>query len=341
MTTHERELTAPVDLCTDDGRHLSDAAIGWSRRPLHRANLGGWGRNKRWDYWALLAPEMAVAVTYADIDYLGLVSVWWVDLTTGHEGGREVLTPLARGVDLPDVAGAEPLTFRHRKLQLDIRDDEDTTRIDVRWRERDGVAGSLQAEVARPPARDSVNVVIPWSRRRFQFTSKQVGRPTTGTLVVGDKRWVLGGQTSGLAVLDVGRGRWPYRTRWNWGAAVGPAPNGGTVGVQMGGTWTVGTGHTENGVVVDGVVEKLGDELDWSYDWDVPLNPWRVRSPDGRLDLTLAPRHDRHAVTRAAVVSTEVHQVFGRWNGWIPTPGGDRLEVVDLLGFAEESRSRW
>jgi len=46
MTTHEPELTAPVDLC--DGARLNPAARGWSRRPLHRANLSArWGRNKR------------------------------------------------------------------------------------------------------------------------------------------------------------------------------------------------------------------------------------------------------------------------------------------------------
>jgi hypothetical protein len=50
VATHERELTEPVDLCTPDGE-LDPAALGWSRRPLHRANLHGrFGINKRWDY---------------------------------------------------------------------------------------------------------------------------------------------------------------------------------------------------------------------------------------------------------------------------------------------------
>ena len=55
--THEPEITQPVDLCTPDGT-LNPEALGWSRRPLHRANLTGFpGRNKRWDYWAVLAGE--------------------------------------------------------------------------------------------------------------------------------------------------------------------------------------------------------------------------------------------------------------------------------------------
>jgi len=35
-------LSAPVELCLPDGR-LNPAAIGWTRRPLHTANLRGWG----------------------------------------------------------------------------------------------------------------------------------------------------------------------------------------------------------------------------------------------------------------------------------------------------------
>ena len=116
-------------------------------------------------------------------------------------------------------------------------------------------------------------------------------------------------------MLDVGRGRWPYRTRWNWGGGAGTAVDGRTVGLQIGGKWTDGTGFTENGVLIDGRLEKIGAELVWEYDWDRPLDPWRVRSPEGDLDLTLVPVHDRHEKTNAVVLRTEVHQVFGHWSG--------------------------
>ena len=61
------------------------------------------------------------------------------------------------------------------------------------------------------------------------------------------------------AVLDHGRGRWPYRMTWNWGAASGVV-DGRTIGLQIGGTWTDGTGSTENAVVVDGRLAKVSEE---------------------------------------------------------------------------------
>jgi hypothetical protein len=350
MPTHEPEVTETVDLCRPDGRTLDPAARGWSRRPLHRANLRGrWGRTKRWDYWAILADDVVVSVTYADVDYLGLADVWWLDQRTGVTGGHQGPVPLARGLHLPDRPGTEPLTYAGGRSSMSLIDDEGGTTITATWPEAGGTIGRLDARIDLPEDHESLNVVIPWSDRTFQFTSKHQARPARGSLTVGDRTYDFGvppgGETGGGAawgVLDVGRGRWPYRTRWNWGGGAGIATDGRTVvGVQFGAKWTEGTGFTENGVIVDGRLNKIGEELVWTYDWDAPMQPWRVHHPDGSLDLTLAVDHDKHSRTQALVLATEVHQVFGRWTGHVTDETGRRVEVDGILGFAEESRSRW
>lgn len=344
--TDEPELTESVDLATPDGRTLNPAARGWSRRPLHRANLRGvWGRTKRWDYWAILAGDLVVSSVYADVDYLGLADVWWVDLRTRETGGRGITVPGARGLDVPDVPASAPLRARRRDFELDVTDDADgTTRLRARWRERDGRDGRLDASIALPRGHESLNVVIPWSATRFQYTSKHQARPARGELVVGERTWSFGTEhgVDAWGVLDVGRGRWQYRTRWNWAGGAGRAgPHGPVVGLQLGGKWTEGTGFTENGVIVDGRLTKLGRELRWDYDWDDPLRTWRVEDPGGRLRLELAPRYDKHTRTEAVVMGTETHQVFGTWSGTFVTDDGETLELAGLQGFAEESRSRW
>ena len=343
MATHERELTEPVDLCAPDGKRLNPAARGWSRRPLHRANLRGvWGRTKRWDYWAILAGDRVVTITYADVDYLGIAAVEWFDLASGRKGGREIIAPLARGIALPDAPGTEPLRYRSEALDLDLVDGDAGTSLRARWTERDGATGTLDAFVALPPAHESLNVVIPWSERRFQFTSKHQARPVTGSFARGHEKIRFDATPGGaFGVLDVGRGRWPYKTRWNWGGGAGRAVGGSIVGLQLGGKWTVGTGATENGVIVDGRLTKIGEELVWEYDWEHPLRPWRVRAASGGIDLTLSPRYDRHAKVDAIVLATEVHQVFGTWSGTVRTDGGEVIQLEGIQGFAEESRSRW
>ena len=71
------------------------------------------------------------------------------------------------------------------------------------------------------------------------------------------------------------------------------------------------------------------------------MDPWHVVDPDGHLDLTLSPQHDKHSATKAVVASTEVHQVFGTWSGTVVTDEDAELVLDGIVGFAEESRSRW
>jgi hypothetical protein len=346
MTTHERELTAgPIDECLADGR-LNPAARGWSRRPVLRSNLRGpWGRVKRWEYWSVIGGGKTVAITYADVDYLGIVGLWCCDLESGFEVERSIALPGAPGIALGDRV--DHGTYRWDRLGLVVEIDERPDRTTLRGRFSDRRHGEVVVEidVARPDGHETMNVLIPWSERRFQFTSKQTARPATGTAWIGDRTWTFGPDGDAFGTLDHGRGLWPYSTRWNWAAASGTLAAGPVVGLQFGGKWTDGTGFTENALCVDGRLSKIGEELRWDYSWDDPMRPWRVTAPvSGAVDLTMSPIHDRHRATKALVLSTEVHQVFGHWAGTIRPDGGDPIEIRPedrLLGFAEESRSRW
>jgi hypothetical protein len=195
--------------------------------------------------------------------------------------------------------------------------------------------------VRRPAGHDSLNVVIPWSDEVFNFTSKHQARPARGVLEVGDARWTIGGEAGDAwGVLDVGRGRWPHEIRWNWGGGAGRSGDH-VLGLQIGAKWTEGTGFTENGVLVDGRLTKLGRELTWTYEWDDPMAPWRVEDPGGQLLAVLTPRFDKHTKAGGGDFSTETHQVFGTWAGHLTTDEGHRLEFDALQGFAEEARQRW
>jgi hypothetical protein len=340
--THERELLQEVDLCLPDGLHLNPEALGWSRRPLHRANLSGFGTNKRWDYWAVLAGDLVVSLVYADVDHFGLADVWWADLQAGTTGGKAIFLLAADSpIRLPERPATAPLEVDHDGLTMELTDDDGGTRLQVRWHESDGRPGRLDVVVALPPGHESLNVVIPWSDEVFNYTSKHQARPARGELVVGDRRWGIGGEAGDAwGVLDVGRGRWPAEITWNWGGGAGRSGDH-VVGLQFGAKWTEGSGFTENGVLLDGRLTKIGRELDWQYDWDRPMEPWRVVDPGGQLDVTLTPRHDKHTVLPGRDRGSETHQVFGTWAGRIRTDDGVEVTFDALQGFAEEARQEW
>lgn len=344
MTTEERELHLPVDLCTPDGLLLNPDARGWSRRPLHRANLHGrFGLNKRWDYWAVLAGDLIVSATYADVDHLGLADVYWADLVTFETGGASIVVGAGEGISLPEMSGASPLAITRDSFSLHIIDDAQGTHLNASWNEPDGTPGTLDVVVQLPHGHESVNVVVPWSDELFNFTSKQQARPALGQLDVGSRHWSIGGPDvpEAWGVLDVGRGRWPAQINWNWGGGAGRCGDH-VIGLQFGAKWTEGTGFTENGLIVDGRLSKIGSELSWDYDWDNPMRPWRIVDPRGQLDTVLSPRFDRHSkMDVSPELGSETHQVFGTWSGRLVTDEGQALEFSGLQGFAEEARQRW
>lgn len=57
--------------------------------------------------------------------------------------------------------------------------------------------------------------------------------------------------------------------------------------------------------------------------------------------MTFEPILDRAASTDLKVLRSIQHQVFGRFTGHVVLDDGGRLEVAELLGFAEEVRNRW
>ncbi len=88
----------------------------------------------------------------------------------------------------------------------------------------------------------------------------------------------FGPDDGSFAVLDHGRGKWPYSMTWNWAAGYGRVA-GRRVGLQLGGKWTDGTGSTENGLFVDGRLHKIHEDLTWTYDRTDFLAPWRITGP--------------------------------------------------------------
>ena len=138
---------------------------------------------------------------------------------------------------------------------------------------------------------------------------------------------------------------------WNWGAASGMS-NGRTMGLQLGGKWTAGTGSTENALSVDGRLTKYGDELDWEYlaQGDFPRQ-WRIRRE--RLDLTFVPFYDKVTRTnlghRLLAHRPVLRLVVGRVQDGRGREGGFRRDrrmggrcpepVVSRVGV--ECHSRW
>ncbi|MCA9604031.1 MAG: DUF2804 domain-containing protein [Myxococcales bacterium] len=336
MSRRERELTQPVPLCWSDGR-LNRDAVGWARRPIVRGNLrGAWPRKKRWEYWCVTTETHLVALTYADLDYLGLADLWFLDFASGREHHHAMAIPLAAGFRHAERCGDADVGFDQGGLRLRIHDEPNGTRLSFVSRRASGRV-RLEGEifVAHPEGHETLSVVVPWSDDRFQLTSKHQCRPATGELVFDGATFRFDASNGAFGCLDYGRGVWPLETTWNWASASGRVGER-VIGLNLGGQWTDGTPSTENAFVVDGRLHKISEDVVFDYARDRFIDPWRLRTASGSVDLRFVPFHERASRIHLGVLRSEVHQCFGRFEG---TLGEHRLD--GLLGWAEEHRARW
>ena len=334
----EKEIAEAVNLCDARGR-LLPAAVGWSRRPLHTCNLSGHPlRKKRWNYWCITSDSCLFSVTLASVDYMGMAFAYFLEYDSGRFVEKTITVPFGRGCDLPDTVRGD-VVFSHRDMSLRFAEDGGGTAIHVESPTFGGAALSTDFLVERPADHETLNVVIPWSADRFHFTSKQNCLPAAGAVRLGGETFEFGGDA--FACLDYGRGVWRYGTSWNWGSLSG-RQGGRTIGLNLGGAWTDGTGMTENAILIDGHISKVAADLQFLYDRSDFMKPWRVRTePPGQIDLRFEPFFERVAATNLLLLRSNVHQMFGRYSGSVIPDGGVPVEIEGLLGWVEQHEARW
>jgi len=335
----EKEIAEAVNLCDSRGR-LIPAAVGWSRRPLHTCNLSGHPlRKKRWNYWCITSDRHLFSVTLANADYMGVAFAYFLEFDTGRFVEKTVTVPFGRGCVLPDTVRGD-VRLGRRDMSLRFAEEGDQTAIHVESPSFGGSALSADFLVERPAGHETLNAVIPWSADRFHFTSKQNCLPASGAVSLGGEAFEFpaGGA---FACLDYGRGVWRYGTSWNWGSLSG-TQSGRTIGLNLGGSWTDGTGMTENAILIDGRISKVAADVRFLYDRSDFMKPWRMTTePPGQIDLRFEPFFERVATTNLLLLRSSVHQMFGRYSGTVIPDDSVPAEIDGLLGWVEQHEARW
>ena len=336
----EPELTEPVNLCDAKG-NLNPDAIGWSRHPLHHCNLKGhWLRKKQWNYWAVVSPTHLFSVTLSDVDYLGLPFVYVLDFETKKFVEKTLLKPFGGGIEMPPEVAAD-VRDDGPAMPIALLQNDQGVQIKVSCPDFEGHPLEADIQVFIPENHESLNVVIPWSENRFQFTSKQNTLPAEGTVKWGDQVITFDRQET-FACLDFGRGMWPYECFWNWSSFSTRLADGRTVGVNLGAGWTDGTGLNENGLCLDGKLFKLSEDIAFEYDNQNFMAPWKLTTTEtDRVNLVFTPFFERTATTDALVIRSEVHQMFGRFSGTVKSDSGEVYTVKDVIGWAEDHHAKW
>lgn len=339
-TYQETELFSPVNLCDTRGK-LNPAAIGWSRKPIHTCNLRGhWLRKKRWNYWAVVSPTHLFSVTLSNIDYLGLPFIYILDLESQDFAEKTLLKPFGAGCELPPTVDGDVI-YNDPAMTIGMVHTKDGIRLKTSCPDLDGKTMNVDLLIHQPTGHETLNVVIPWSTDRFQFTSKQNTLPTEGIIEWGEQQIRFDAKDT-FACLDLGRGIWPFNCFWNWSSFSTRLDDGRSVGVNLGAGWTDGTGMNENAICIDGKLTKLSEDVAFVYDPTDFMSPWHLRtSLTDRVDLQFTPFYERVAKTDALVIRSKVHQMIGHFNGTLKDNMGESIPINGAIGWAEDHHARW
>ena len=343
----QNELTQPGPLLKENG---CLAQVGWSRQPLLDCNLERANfyslrffqrfRIKRWDYYAVFTPQRFFSATVADLGYAGNIFVYLLDFTTGdlHEEG--LVIPLGKGIALPRDSQTGVTEFSNQAVTLRFTAEAGQRKLFVDWpgfHQGKGIKADLSLDC--PPEFESMVITIPIGAKRFYYNRKTNCMPARGVIQYGDVFEELA-PTTCLGSLDWGRGVWEYQSFWNWASASGFQADGQTIGLNLGCGFGDLSRATENCVIFNHRIHKL-DQVRFDYQTGDYMRPWIFKDNQGRLDVTFTPFRERIARTNLAVINSEVHQMFGRYNGQVLLDDGQMLAIENLLGFAEEHRARW
>ena len=351
------EIKKPCELLNSDGE-LNFA--GFSKKMLLKYDRNkikaGKLRIKEWDYYLIHNNDYAIALTIADNSYMGMLSASVIRFKEKKEKTSSIITLLPKGklnediksnthIQMPSNSSSGDIVVKNKKCDIRFVFEGKNRRLTCKFPNfEDNKLLEVDFLLSKEP-KESMVIATPFKEKRtaFYYNQKIVGFKAEGYAKLGDELIEFKKENT-LALLDWGRGVWTYKNTWYWGAGCGYV-KGHLVGFNIGYGFGDTSNATENMLFYDGECHKIdGVTFNIPKDKDgkeMYTQPWTFTSNDGRFEMEFSPIIDRNSYTSAVVISSDQHQVFGRFTGSILLDNGKKIDVVDFLGFAEKVVNKW
>lgn len=341
---HEIKKVIPL---LDEKGNLTEPGYAKKLLPAYdRAKVkGGFARLKEWDYYYVGNGSCGVALTIADNSYMGLDSISF--LSFGDHPWQITKSPMRifpmGKTNLPPTSASGVTEIAGKGYFLKFVVEAGKRTLTAHMDEfQDGEAIDVSLTLTGEPE-ESMVICTPFEKTgHFYYNQKINCMRAEGAVKIGSALYEFH-PDSAFGVLDWGRGVWTYHNTWYWGSASGLCD-----GVDFGFNIGYGFGDTraasENMLFYNGKAHKLSQVTfhipmkDGKEDY---LSPWTFISDDGRFEMDFSPILDRASNTDFKVLKSDQHQVFGRFTGTAVLDNGARIEIRDLMGFAEKVENKW
>ena len=336
------EVTRRQFLLTEDGEIREP---GWSRTQLqrYRRNMikAPAFRIKEWDYYLVMGKDFAGAFTISDDGYIGLQSVSLLGL--GEEPWEHTETilnlfPMGK-LHLPQNSRSGITAYGDKRLQMYFSAETGERRISCHFENFwNGKPFDCSITLAQPEM-DSLVIATPWPEKHtFYYNQKINCMRAPGYMEYDGVRYVFD-PASDFGTLDWGRGVWTYDNTWFWGSGNADI-DGNAFGFNIGYGFGDTSAATENVIFYNGKAHKI-DDVTFHIPEGSYTDPWKFTSSDGRFEMDFIPVLDRAAKIDLKAIVSDQHQVFGKMSGTAVLDDGTKIEVKDLLCFAEKVHNKY
>ncbi len=338
----QREITQAQTLLDENGALIEP---GYARKMMFEYNReqikAGPFSLKEWDFYQAISGDYVLQLTIGHVSYVASFSVMLFNIKTGEKKNftRMKPLPLRSGISFPrnpENPGVLEVVGNDYFMRFETREHERALTVQA----DDKKLGKIDIDIVlnNDPGNEKMVIATPFIKsNQFYLNYKENYYGIKGRAQVGDMSMQPG--ENDTALLDWGRGVWPFKHEWFWGNGSGYV-NGGRFGFNIG--WGFGNLEyaTENMFFWNGRAYKL-DTLTVERDERDYMKPWHFTDNEGMFDFTMTPVYDRYTENNMLVINTHCHQIFGLYTGTAKLPDGEIIEVKDLTAFCEHAENRW
>ncbi len=343
----QHRITQPSRLLDEDGElkqkgYATSLLMEYRREDVKACRF----RLKEWDYYLIQSEGFALALTVANNTYFGLISASFIDLNSRKEKTTGILRVLpGKRLVLPESSETGDIRYGDNRVKVAFLHENGGRHLYMVMKNFDKGTDLKVSVILSEPPRDSMVIATPFKedRKAFYYNQKIIGMRASGKVIFRGRTYEIKKENS-FGLLDWGRGVWTYENTWYWSAGQGLV-NGKVFGFNLGYGFGDTTAASENILFYDGTAHKLENVL-----FKIPQNrksefeymkPWIFTSSDQRFEMKFIPVIDRNAYLSAVVISSDQHQIFGKFTGKAVLDDGTAIEVKDFPGFAERVTNRW
>lgn len=337
----QNEIREMTNLLNEDGSLVNS---GYAKKMLYeynRENIKAKAlRIKEWDFYQIIMGDYVLKMTIGNISYVAELSVDLFNVVTKekYSFSKMKILPFS-SIKLP--LSPEPTSDIYVKgkdfaISFSVKPKKRILKLKAFDKKNGNI--EIDVEINNDINNEKLVIATPFNKAKcFYLNCKENYFGGKGSITFGDKTIFV--DENSTAVLDWGRGVWPFAEEWFWGNGASFI-NGNKFAFNIG--WGFGDLNkaTENVFFWNNKAIKLG-KLHTELDTKDYMKVWKFRDEENKFQMEMTPIYDKIADTRIGFIQMYCHQLFGYYNGFVVLPDGQKIEIKNMLAFCEHSNNRW